>query len=72
MTNLMWFRIPLPAVSIAGDSPGKMKFTKNRLADSGFIKTMLLAGRFLRRGQSSPIAIQSSESSATTKNPDRN
>jgi hypothetical protein len=34
-------------VSIAGDSPGTMKFTKYRLADSGFIKTMLLAGRFL-------------------------
>src|ERR1700737_836446 len=40
--------------------------------DSGFIKTILLAGRFLRRAQSSPIATLSSESSATTKNPDRN
>jgi Domain of unknown function (DUF305) len=34
--------------------------------------TMLLAERFLRRAQSSPIAILSSESYATTKNPDRN
>jgi hypothetical protein len=30
------------------------------LSDPGFIKTMLLAGRFLRRAQSSPIAILSS------------
>jgi len=36
--------------------------------DSGFIKTILLAGRFLWRAQSSRTATLSSESSAATKN----
>ncbi len=50
----------------------RVTFVFPAFSGSGFIKTVLVAERFLRRAQSSPIAILSSESSATTKNPDRN
>jgi hypothetical protein len=53
---------------LRGESTGNI----GPLNDWGFIKTILLAGRFLRRALTLPLATLSSESSATTKNPDRN
>src|ERR1700733_15889864 len=65
-------RSMMPNLILRRRLTGTMKCTKYRQPDSGLIKKTATGWEFLQRAQSSPTAILSSESSATTKNPDRN